>query len=77
MIHFFEGTFSDKCWINNATSENPIFLIHQDGHMGLANSLILQLANITKEISNIEEGLIVSDTNGERTPYFFYKLNFP
>lgn len=36
-------------WIDAVTPDNPVFLSRMDGHMGLANSVALKLAGITRE----------------------------
>lgn len=38
-----------KEWIDAATSDNPVFLSRMDGHMGLANTVALKLAGITRD----------------------------
>ena len=54
--------------IDAVTSKNPVFVNRLDGHMGLANSLALRLAGITKSTPNPDGGLIVRDPEtGEPT----------
>lgn len=53
--------------IDPVTADNPVFVERLDGHMGLANSLALKLAGITKETKDPEGGVIVRDSNGEPT----------
>ena len=54
--------------IDAVTSRNPVFVNRLDGHMGLANSLALRLAGITKSTPNPDGGLIVRDPEtGEPT----------
>lgn len=47
--------------IDPVTSQNPVFVSRLDGHMGLANSLALRLAGITKETQDPPGGTIVRD----------------
>lgn len=55
-------------WIDGATGRVPVFVTRLDGHMGLANSLALKLAGITRETHDPPGGLIVRDTRtGEPT----------
>jgi len=54
--------------IDSITPNTPVFVSRIDGHMGLANSLALQLAGINSETSNPAGGLIVKDAEtGEPT----------
>jgi predicted amidohydrolase YtcJ len=61
------GELPHKDWIDQVTEENPVFLIRTDGHMGIANSLVLKLVGIDKNTADPEGGLIVRDANGEPT----------
>ncbi|MCC6826078.1 MAG: amidohydrolase [Acidobacteria bacterium] len=53
--------------IDAAAPNNPVFVERLDGHMGVANSLALKLAGVTKETKDVDGGLIVRDANGEPT----------
>lgn len=53
--------------IDPVTAEHPVFVSRLDGHMGLANSLALKLAGITRETPDPPGGLIVRDQKGEPT----------
>lgn len=54
--------------IDDVTPNNPVFLSRLDGHMGLANSLALELAGITSETNDPPGGTIVRDPKtGEPT----------
>jgi predicted amidohydrolase YtcJ len=55
-------------WIDSVTPKNPVFLSRLDGHMGLANSLALRAAGITRTTRPIPGGTIVKDPRtGEPT----------
>jgi predicted amidohydrolase YtcJ len=55
-------------WIDSVTPHNPVFVNRLDGHMGLANSLALEAAGITKATRDIPGGVIVRDRRtGEPT----------
>ena len=56
-----------KEMIDAVTPDTPVFVSRLDGHMSLANSLALKLANVTKETRDVPGGLIVRDANGEPT----------
>ena len=53
--------------IDAVTPDNPVFINRLDGHMALANSLALKLANVTKETKEVMGGVIVRDANGNPT----------
>ncbi|CUS92166.1 hypothetical protein JGI8_01639 [Candidatus Kryptonium thompsonii] len=58
------GELPRKEWIDKYTQNVPVFVTRYDGHMGLANSLALKLAGITRETPDPPGGLIVRDENG-------------
>jgi predicted amidohydrolase YtcJ len=63
-----EGTLPRRQWIDDVTPDNPVFISRLDGHMALANSLALQLGNITTSTPVPEGGQIVKDPmTGELT----------
>jgi predicted amidohydrolase YtcJ len=54
--------------IDPVTPSTPVFVSRLDGHMALANSLALKLANVAKETTEPPGGLIVRDSKtGEPT----------
>lgn len=53
--------------IDAVTPDHPVFVSRLDGHMSLANSLALKLANVTKDTKEVDGGLIVRDAKGEPT----------
>ena len=54
--------------IDAVTQQNPVFVSRLDGHMGLANSVALRLAGITKDTPEPPGGTIVRDPkSGEPT----------
>jgi len=62
------GQLPHRDWIDKYTLENPVFIARIDHHLGLANSLALKLAGITKETPDPQGGLIVRDEKtGEPT----------
>jgi predicted amidohydrolase YtcJ len=62
------GQLPHKEWIDSVSGDHPVFLSRYDGHMGLANSLALKLAGITKYSPNPAGGEIVKDAKtGEPT----------
>ncbi len=54
-------------WIDGLTPDTPVFVTRYDGHMALANSLALRLADITRETKAPPGGTIVRDKEGNPT----------
>jgi predicted amidohydrolase YtcJ len=62
------GQLPRKEWIDSVSGQHPVFISRYDGHMGLANSIALKLAGITKKTPNPPGGEIVRDSKtGEPT----------
>ena len=71
------GTWDHENWpgaplptrqmIDAATTTIPVFVTRLDGHMGVANTLALSRAGITRETKIPDGGEIVRDLNGEPT----------
>ncbi|NNG26685.1 MAG: amidohydrolase, partial [Ignavibacteriaceae bacterium] len=63
-----DKTLPTKELIDSISPSTPVFVSRIDGHMGLANSITLELAGITSETPNPDGGLIVKDAEtGEPT----------
>jgi predicted amidohydrolase YtcJ len=63
-----EATLPRRQWIDEVTPDNPVFISRLDGHMALANSLALQLGNISMDTPSPDGGQIVKDAmTGELT----------
>jgi len=60
-------TLPTRQMIDAVTPQNPVFVSRLDGHMGLANSVALKLAGVTRETPDPTGGTIVRDSNGEPT----------
>tara|TARA_R110002096_G_scaffold426421_1_gene636219 strand:- start:111389 stop:113074 length:1686 start_codon:yes stop_codon:yes gene_type:complete len=63
----WEGNLPHKDWIDQYTQDKPLFLLRTDGHMAIANSVVLEIAGITKDTPDPEGGTIVRDEDGEPT----------
>jgi hypothetical protein len=61
------GELPHKSWLDDISTEIPIYLMRTDGHMAIVNSKVLALAGINKDTPNPEGGLIEKDANGEPT----------
>lgn len=57
----------ERKMIDGVTPNNPAFLTRTDGHMALANSAALKLADVTRASRDVPGGLIVRDAAGEPT----------
>ena len=57
----------ERSMIDALTPDNPVFVSRLDGHMGLANTVALKLAGITRETPDPPGGTIARDANGEPT----------
>ena len=57
----------DRSWIDSVTPNNPVFVDRLDGHMTLANSLVLKLAHIDRSTTEVAGGTIVRRPDGEPT----------
>jgi len=65
---FSDTTLPTKEWIDDLTSNIPLFLARSDLHMALANSHAMKLAGISSDTPNPEGGLIDRDKkSGEPT----------
>jgi len=56
-----------RALIDAVTRDNPVYVSRYDGHEGLANSLALKLAGITRETHDPAGGVIMRDAAGEPT----------
>ncbi len=65
---WLNGQLPHRKWIDRYTPKNPVFIARVDHHAGLANSLALELAGITRNTADPEGGLIARDEDtGEPT----------
>jgi predicted amidohydrolase YtcJ len=61
------GTLPTREWIDAASANRPVWITRLDGHMGLANTVALQTAGITRYSQSPPGGEIVRDASGEPT----------
>ena len=61
------GELPRRDWIDAVTPENPVWINRLDGHMGLANSLALELAGVDADTPDVAGGEIVRDPDGRPT----------
>lgn len=65
--NFSGAALPTRQMIDAVTPDHPVFVSRLDGHMALANTLALKLAQVTRETKDVPGGLIVRDANGEPT----------
>ena len=56
--------------LDKISTDLPIYLVHQSGHMGAANSKAIELVGYTKDTPNPTGGVIRRDENGEPNGVF-------
>lgn len=61
------GELPARDWIDAATPDHPVWISRLDGHMALANSVALALAEVTAATADLAGGTIVRDARGEPT----------
>ncbi len=61
------GEYPDKSWIDDVVPNRPIFLDRLDGHMALANSKALEIANINAQTIEPVGGIIVRNSKNNPT----------
>ena len=61
------GDYPDRSWIDEVVMGRPVLLDRLDGHMALANSKALMLANITDLTIDPSGGIIQKDGRGQPT----------
>lgn len=64
------GPLPTRQMIDSVTPDNPVFIDRLDGHMALANTAALRLAQVTKDTADPAGGVIVRDAHGEPTGIF-------
>lgn len=62
-----EGRHLSRHDLDQASSDHPLIIIRTCGHIAVANSHALALANITAATPNPSGGVIVRDAGGEPT----------
>ncbi len=61
------GELPHRDWIDAVTPDTPVWVTRLDGHMGVANSLALQLAGVDADTADVAGGEIVRDEDGSPT----------
>ena len=61
------GELPSREWIDAVTPDNPVWVMRLDGHMGVANSLALNMAGVDAMTADMAGGEIVRDAQGKPT----------
>ena len=56
--------------LDAVSTTQPIWIVHTSGHLGVANSLALKMAGITRDTPNPKGGIIQKDASGEPSGVF-------
>lgn len=59
------GRYPTRAELDKVSPENPLYIQRRDGHNGVANSLALKAANITRDTPDPHHGKIEHDEKGE------------
>jgi predicted amidohydrolase YtcJ len=51
--------------LDKVSSTLPVFIVHISAHLGVANSVALKLAGLTKDTPDLDGGIFRKDANGE------------
>jgi predicted amidohydrolase YtcJ len=62
-----DGRFPTRQELDAVSPKNPVFLTHISGHVGVANTVALQLAAISKTTADPAGGKIERDADGQAT----------
>ena len=58
------GGHPDRSVLDRVSTEHPIYIVHSSGHRAVANSLALDLAGISDDVSDPPGGVFVRDSTG-------------
>jgi predicted amidohydrolase YtcJ len=61
------GRYPTRQELDSVTPRNPLYIGRRDGHIGVANSLALEIAGITRDTPDPPHGEIDRDADGEPT----------
>jgi predicted amidohydrolase YtcJ len=66
-----DGRMPNRQDLDPVSPEHPVWIMHQGGHFGVANSMALKLAGIDSKTPNPTGGIIERDSKGEPTGLFY------
>ena len=61
------GELPKRSWIDSVTPDNPVWVSRLDGHMALANSRALELADIDENVRDTAGGTFIRNEDGSLT----------
>ena len=61
------GELPRRDWIDSVAGDHPVWINRLDGHMGLASTLALEKAGVTRTTPEVDGGTIVRGQNNEPT----------
>ena len=61
------GELPKRSWIDSVTPDNPVWVSRLDGHMALANSKALELADIDESVKDTAGGTFIRNGDGTLT----------
>ncbi len=70
-IYWDTDTMPTKSHLDPISPDNPVWIMQQGGHFGVANSMAMDIAGITPDTENPVGGIIERDENGELTGLFY------
>ncbi|MFC2054621.1 amidohydrolase [Chloroflexota bacterium] len=66
-----DGNKPTRDYLDKVSPHHPVWVIHQSGHYGYANSVALELAGITSETESPPGGIIERDSSSQLTGGFY------
>jgi predicted amidohydrolase YtcJ len=66
-----DGRMPNRQDLDEVSSAHPVWIMHQGGHFGVANSMALKIANISANTPNPTGGVIERDPKGNPTGVLF------
>ena len=64
---YTERRYVTRADLDRVSGDHPVYLVHVSGHLAVANSVALKLANLTRDTPTPSGGVIEHDSNGELT----------
>jgi predicted amidohydrolase YtcJ len=66
-----DGNRPTRDYLDQVSPKHPVWVVHQSGHFGFANTVALDLAGITDDIEAPPGGVIERDSSGQLTGAFY------
>jgi predicted amidohydrolase YtcJ len=62
-----ERRYLSRADLDPVSAEHPVYLVHLSGHLAVANTVALRLANVTRDTADPQGGVIERSRDGEPT----------